>query len=294
VDPEREGWRYEVELFASDGTPASEAALVVTRADAPSEDTFLLRLGEDRFATLTTSPTADGMSRVTIKRFTAGGQVQSGEGSIVRDPMIDVHALGFSTGVIALSWRELDRETLVETQYTLRFGAESPLSDPQAFAIPDTAIRRARLSRRSAGWALFFLGERALGEDDVRVVGYQAMEGDAPTGNAVYLEPEDRRGCPDELVGGFDAAGFAWATVSDRECGSAMRGWFAGASTIALAPFDQALHPAATTSQLAAATSGAGFVLAFVATGDAALPGLYVQRYGANAAPSYLPSSLSQ
>jgi len=282
-------WFYDVQHYDAAGQPEAKPATIYESA-APTSPVRLLALGGDALAWVTFDNTPNG-SRLLIKYLDSDGDVRSVEGG--RDLGMnsgDIDAIGFEDGSVVATWSDYLPEAGASVRFTQRFDNNGkPVADARRFEVPASEIVRARLVRRDGGWALFFLARRYVDQLTYYPVGYQAFEGDSALGPIVYLQQDDSDGCPYELAAGFDAAGFAWAVAADGECRSPLRGWYAGATTVRLAPLDLALHPDADPYGIVGAPSGPGFVLAFVVGSDALFPGLYVMRYGASAAPLYLP-----
>src|SRR5690606_11980038 len=116
-----------------------------------------------RLAVVVHEPTPRQTYRLALTRIGADGVVAAGEGSIeLGQATGNVDAIGLESGVVVAAWGELDLASFEQTIFTTRFDAESssPIGEPRAFEPAATVVRRVRLARRSAAWALFFLGER--------------------------------------------------------------------------------------------------------------------------------------
>lgn len=156
--------------------------------------------------------------------------------------------------------------------------------------LADLELRRVHLARRNGSWAVTFLAARYVDDTARNVVGRLTFSGDSPSGGPVFLDEDDLEGCPYDFAAGFDASGNAWAALADDECQSPARAWYRADAVREVALLDAALHPGARTWDLAADSSGIGFVAAFVVGGDAPSPGVYLVRIGGAGAPVYVPA----
>jgi hypothetical protein len=192
---------------------------------------------------------------------------------------------------VLLLWSDYDLQLYETTYKVVRLDANAkPTSDPFAIALPEFSLRKVSVAHDGAGWALFFLADRYEGEASFNALGHLSFDGqDKPLGDPAYLVTDDSEGCPYDFVGGFDGGGRAWAVVSDGECQSPTRGWYAGADGIVT--FSPALESEPRTYDFAAGQVGDGFVFAFVAGGESLPQGLYLRRFAAELTPKYLPPS---
>jgi len=277
-------WVYEVQRYDQAGEAIGKPASV-RRGTHVSDMLRLVNVGRDALACLTLDY-ASGL--LVITSIDADSNVRSLSEAGLGGSVGLLDAVGMDDGSLVASWTDFSGDAHVTL--TQRFDADGKrVGEPRRFEVVDTEFSIVRLVRRDNGWALFFLANRYIDERSSYPVGYQVFEGDAPLGALVYLQQDDSEGCPYELAAGFDAAGYAWAAVTDGECQSPSRGWYAGATTVRLAPLDHTLHPDGNPYAIVGAPSGQGFVLAFMVDSDARLPGVYVMRYGAGATPLYLP-----
>ncbi len=212
------GWFYEVQRYDAAGATSGKPARVYG-ASEPLYEVSLVSLGGGVVGFAVVDQLADGYA-IVLRRIDADSNVRNGTGrAIPNGGKLDV--VGFDDGTLVASWIDYDPETFAQSHNTQRFDADGkPIGDPRVFAAPDIEVVATKLSRRGAGWALFFLGQRYDAETFHALVGYQAYEGDAPVGALIILEDDDTEGCPYEVMGGFDAAGYAWAAVTDGECRS--------------------------------------------------------------------------
>ncbi len=290
LDLEIGDWIYEVQRYDAigdrEGKPAS-----VYRSVTPNSEIRLLALGGRDLAWVALEYTANA-ARLLIKYIDPDSNVRSLEGGRdINGNSGSFDALGFEDGSVVATWSEYELALASEVTFIQRFGADGqPVAEARRFfEVGDLELARTRLVYKDGGWALFFLGRRYDAEVAHYPVGYQGFEGDNALGSPVYLQQDDSEGCPYELAAGFDAAGYAWAVTSDGECRSPTRGWYAGATTVRLNPFDAGLHPDATPYGIVGEPSGPGFVLAFMVDADPASAGIYLMRYGVDATPIYLP-----
>lgn len=281
LDIETGGWFYEVQRYDATGATSGKPARVY-EASEPFYEVSLVSVGGGALVFALVDQ-VEGYT-IVMRRIDRDSNTRDGGGRAIANGG-NLEVIGFDDGTVVASWVDYDPDTFAETHLTQRFDADGkPIGEPRAFVAPDVEVVATKLARRGAGWALFFIGQTYDGETFHAPVGYQAYEGDAPIGALIFLEEDDTQGCPYEVLGGFDAAGYAWAAVPDGECRSPLRGWYAGATTVPLTIFDEALHPGSYDSDGWVESVGTGFAAAFVVS-DGAYPGLYLMRYGAGGVP---------
>jgi len=275
-EADRQRWAYDVTRYDATGTAADGAITMHTAAAVAAGS--LSAVGDGRVAFVV--PVLErAAARVAVSYLGTGGTVTTGAGlSTSTGTLGEVEALGLADGTLVLLWSEYDPSTFVQARYTQRLDAGgTPIGEPRPFTLPDHELQRAHPLR----WV-----------DDVarHVVGRLTFSGDTPTGGPSFLDEDDLEGCPYDFAAGFDGTGNAWAALADDECQSPARAWYRVDAVRELTLLDAALHPGALTWDLAADSSGIGFVAAFAVGGDAPRPGIYLVRIGGDGALVYVPA----